>query len=301
MSDVADSSHGFSFGEALYPMGGVFGPLKGRYVCVLLVHEGQVTITCDDTMTTLDEGQCGIFYNDRIYLAEFEIKRRVRVSWCEATPSNLPEPVTMRLRRGGAGIETSERLRSLVQTGVELGSAFGININMFRNALGEAVFHAFFYEARMWEQTLHIPASVQIARQIMDEGLSRDLTVSQLADEASITPQHLITLFRKHMGITPIRYLWQKRADRSRFLLLHTGLTIAEIAYQCGYKNPFHFSRQIKQRFGMSPKEIRKKRGYRTPPEIAQNARPTDEGGRVKAEGRSEWLGQVSDALDDRR
>lgn len=302
MSEVADASRGFAFGEAVYPLGGIFGPLTGRYVCILLVNQGQATITCDDTTTTLNEGQCGMFYNERSYLADFGTDRCVRVSWCEATPAvHLPESVAMRIRRGGAGIDLSERLATLMRTGVELGSAFGTNINMLRNALGETVFHAFFHDARMWEQTLTVPQSVQIAKQFIDENFARDLTVSDLANRASITPQHLISLFRKHMGVTPIRYLWQKRAERSRFLLLHTGLTIAEIAYQCGYKNPFHFSRQIKQRFAMSPKEIRNKRGYRTPAEITENSYGGSREKRVQAQGRSEWLGQVLAAEEHRR
>lgn len=290
MSQIADISHGFAFGEALYPQGGVFGPLTDRYLSLVLVHEGRVTVTCDDTVTTLDEGHCAFFFNERNYSSQFDGNRRARVSWCEATPSNLPESLALRVRCGTTRIVISQRLGSLMRMGVELGSKFGTNINMFRNALGEAVFLAFFYEAGLWEEALNTPPSLQVARQFVDDNFARDLTVSQLARRASVTPQHLIALFKKHVGVTPGRYLWRKRTERSQFLLLHTELTIAEIAYQCGYKNPFHFSRQIKQRFGMTPKQIRSNRGYRTPAEIAENK----SGMVVKAEGRREWLGQVA-------
>lgn len=293
VSDIADSSQGFAFGEALYPLGGVYGPLTGRYLCILLVHEGQVTITSDDSRAMLDEGQCGIFYSEHSYLAEFEIRRRVRVSWCEATPGNLPEAVAMRVRGGSAGIDISERLDTLIRIGVDLGSAFGANINAFRNALGEAVFHAFFHDARMWEQALQMPRPVQTAKQHIDDNFADDLTVAGLASKAGVTPQHLISLFGKHLGVTPIRYLWQKRADRSQFLLLNTGLTIAEIAYQCGYKNPFHFSRQIKQRYGVSPKEIRARGGYRTPAELRELSKFTGRISGLTVKGRSELHGQV--------
>lgn len=289
MPEIADTSHGFAFGEALYPLGGTFGPLTGRYVCILLVHEGQVSVTCDDDVTTLDEGQCGIFFNERIYLSRFEINRRVRVSWCEATPANVPESLALRMRRGATRIDISQRLRSLVSMGVELGATFGTNVNMFRNALGEAVFLALLYEAGLWEEALSVPHSLQVARQFIDDNFAQHLTVSQLARRALVTPQHLIALFKKHVGVTPSRYLWQKRAERSHFLLLHTGLAIAEIAYQCGYKNPFHFSRQIKQQFGLSPKEIRANRGYRVPAELAENA--ARQNSPVDFRGRAAWMG----------
>ena len=42
-----------------------------------------------------------------------------------------------------------------------------------------------------------------------------------------------------------------------------TGPTVAEIAYQCGYKNPYHFSRQVKTSYGCPPSELRRRKGYR--------------------------------------
>ena len=49
-------------------------------------------------------------------------------------------------------------------------------------------------------------------------------------------------------------------------------LTISEIAYQCGYKNPYHFSRQIRQFFKHSPSELRKSRGYVDASGVAEGA-----------------------------
>jgi AraC family L-rhamnose operon regulatory protein RhaS len=42
-------------------------------------------------------------------------------------------------------------------------------------------------------------------------------------------------------------------------MLTETGLTIAEIAYTCGFKNQFHFSRKVTECQGMSPREFRRK------------------------------------------
>jgi transcriptional regulator GlxA family with amidase domain len=60
------------------------------------------------------------------------------------------------------------------------------------------------------------------------------------------------------MNTTPARYLWQFRIERGAAMLGETGHTVAEIAYRCGFQNPFHFSRLVKQHFGQSPKEIRR-------------------------------------------
>ena len=83
------------------------------------------------------------------------------------------------------------------------------------------------------------------------------------ARAAAVTPQHLIRLFRRHYQFTPGRYLWQTRVERGAGLLAATGLTIAEIADRCGFKNPFHFSRLLRQMQGVSPRQFRQRQWVR--------------------------------------
>ena len=74
---------------------------------------------------------------------------------------------------------------------------------------------------------------------------------------AGISRNALIYKFRKELHTTPARHLWRVRAERGAAMLGETGHTTAEIAYRCGFTNPFHFSRLVKQYFGQSPKNLR--------------------------------------------
>ena len=47
--------------------------------------------------------------------------------------------------------------------------------------------------------------------------------------------------------------------DLGRKLLLDTRCTIFEIANQCGYDEPAHFTNAFKRRFGVYPREFMKK------------------------------------------
>ncbi|GAA2864668.1 AraC family transcriptional regulator [Aminobacter sp. P9b] len=268
MQTIVDPEHGFTFGEALYNVGGVYGPLRNRYVTLLLVHEGTAKVTCDDEVTIVESGECGVFRNEQYVLFEYD---RGRVSWCEGSPGTLTESIAQRLREVPAKIPISEPLEALQRLGVELGSGSTANLNMLRNALGQTLYAVYFHEAHVSERDRHIPRPVHRARNYIEENSEKDVTINSLADLVARTPQHLILSFRKHIGVTPARYLWQVRGKRARHLLLHSGLTIAEIAYQCGYKNPYHFSRQIKQLFGMSPTEVRANMGYHKPSEVAED------------------------------
>lgn len=271
MTTMTNSAYGFAFGEAFYPNGGVFGPLLNKHVSLVLMTEGAATITCDNDSVRLEKGQCAVFRNDRYYLAEYERGLSDRVTWCETMPATLPESVVQKLRGKPIQLQTSHQVATLQRFGIQLGRGMNQSANMLRNAIGYALFMEFFHEAHILEESLNIPKPVVLVRSTIEHSYARTFTVSELADTVGITSQHLNTLFRRHVGETPIRYLWRKRAERGHFLLLHSGLSVSEIAYQCGYKTPFHFSRHIKQLFGLSPKAVRHQRGFRTPANEAEN------------------------------
>ncbi|WP_406873620.1 AraC family transcriptional regulator [Aminobacter sp. P9b] len=275
MHAFIDSGRGFVFGEAIYPAGGIYGPLRDRYVTLLIIHEGKARVCCDDTEIVLGPRSCAFLRNERHLQMEYAEGRNTRVSWCEGHAGEIAEPVAMRLRSLPPRIAVSQRIETLQRMGIELGAGSSSNLNLLRNALGESIFLAYFHEAQMSEQERLTPRSVLRARYYIDENYEKEITVERLAALVGVTPQHLVSSFRKHVGITPVRYLWQVRANRGHFLLLQTGLAVSDIAYQCGYKNPFHFSRQISELFGLSPREVRANKGYRLSSDIAEGAPDT--------------------------
>lgn len=68
--------------------------------------------------------------------------------------------------------------------------------------------------------------------------------------------------FKQVFGLTPGRWLTEKRLEYSRFLLETTDKSITEIVAESGFKNDAHFSKIFKRRFGHSPKKFRL--AYRT-------------------------------------
>ena len=97
------------------------------------------------------------------------------------------------------------------------------------------------------------------ARRYLEEHCGEEDCLKRASQVAAVTPQHLIRLFRKQYQLTPGRYLWQTRVDQGAGLLAATGLTVSEIADRCGFKNPFHFSRLLRQMQGLSPRQLRQR------------------------------------------
>jgi AraC-like DNA-binding protein len=53
--------------------------------------------------------------------------------------------------------------------------------------------------------------------------------------------------------------VWEVRTRRGALLLRETGLTVGEVAFRCGFQTPFHFSRWVRELFGVSPRALRAK------------------------------------------
>ena len=106
-------------------------------------------------------------------------------------------------------IPFSERLNTLQRIGVDLGLSSTTGLNGARNAVGRALYAVFFHEAQINERDRFVPEAIQRVRQHIEDSIGEEIAVSDLASIAELTPQHLIASFRKHMGLTPMRYLWQ--------------------------------------------------------------------------------------------
>lgn len=67
---------------------------------------------------------------------------------------------------------------------------------------------------------------------------------------------YLRKLFKKELGVTPHKYLQDKRLQTAADMLrsnYHDSGSIAEIAQTCGFREPLYFSRMFKKKYGVAP------------------------------------------------
>jgi AraC-like DNA-binding protein len=85
------------------------------------------------------------------------------------------------------------------------------------------------------------------------------LDVHWIAARHGITPRHIHRLFEKE-GTTFSAFLLAERLTQAHGLLsnpAHHGSTIATIAFLCGFNDVPHFNRAFRQRFGLTPSDVR--------------------------------------------
>ena len=87
--------------------------------------------------------------------------------------------------------------------------------------------------------------------------------LSLKAEELSILSgrcySHICYSFKKYLNTSPTKYIDDIRLKYARNMVLHTNMTILEIAYECGFENMGYFHKLFKTKFGTSPGELRKR------------------------------------------
>ncbi len=103
------------------------------------------------------------------------------------------------------------------------------------------------------QEEIIMPAIEEINSSLTDKCLS----VERLAKICGISDVYFRKIFYQKFGISPKEYIIDKRMEYARQLLATGDFGVAEVAENCGYSEPCHFSREFKRKFGISPKHYK--------------------------------------------
>lgn len=98
---------------------------------------------------------------------------------------------------------------------------------------------------------------LQRAMNYLNDRLDGSVRVPDLARLVGVSTTHLTSLFRRATGGGVLAHHTALRMARARQLLDTTDATIAEVAQDVGYDDPFYFSRHFRRHHGMSPSAFR--------------------------------------------
>ena len=94
-------------------------------------------------------------------------------------------------------------------------------------------------------------------KRYIDSNYSKNITLDHLADVAHVNKYYLSHLFSKEFGVSPIKYLTERRIQVSKELLSSTDYSIAQISNSCGFSSQSYFSQSFKKFTDMTPAEYR--------------------------------------------
>ena len=99
---------------------------------------------------------------------------------------------------------------------------------------------------------------IRRAQQFISEHVREKLTVPLVARHVDVSPSYLTALFRKNLQISPGEYVRRIKLQESKQMIREDNMNFTEIAAALQYSTVHHFSRQFKDKFGITPTEYAK-------------------------------------------
>ncbi|MFT3974049.1 MAG: helix-turn-helix domain-containing protein [Amaricoccus sp.] len=104
-------------------------------------------------------------------------------------------------------------------------------------------------------------ARIQRAVVLIESRMGQDVTLDTVARHVGLGGRQLTRLFRDNLGVTPKRFIIETRLRCAHWLVLHSSLSMTEIAYQTGFADCAHFATSFKARYGAPPSSLRRSGG----------------------------------------
>ena len=99
---------------------------------------------------------------------------------------------------------------------------------------------------------------VRRAQQYISENIRQKLSVPMVAEHVDVSASYLTVLFHKNLQISPGEYIRRVKLQESKRMIRENDLNFTEIAAALQYSTVHHFSRQFKEKFGITPTEYAK-------------------------------------------
>ena len=99
---------------------------------------------------------------------------------------------------------------------------------------------------------------IRQAQQFITSHIREKLSVPVVARQVDVSPSYLTALFHKNLQISPGEYIRRIKLQESKQMIRENNLNFTEIAAALQYSTVHHFSRQFKEKFGITPTEYAK-------------------------------------------
>lgn len=99
------------------------------------------------------------------------------------------------------------------------------------------------------------PRALRLAIDYIDGHLEQDISLAELAAQTGMSQFHFARAFRQSTGLPPHQFLIRRRVEQAKKLLRDNKLSIADIAFACGFSSQSHLNRHFKRLVGTTPKQ----------------------------------------------
>ena len=245
------------FGDVVYQAGGFCGPRVQPDWQLVVLDQGHANLQIDGFEHHLPANHVALMKPSHLEYYHFSESQPTRHRWAAIDPSLVSGALLADCLTAPLCLPLSSQLHSLIELGLSMPMVASLQAKHHLEQLGVLAISQFMLEVGHAALYSGLPSCVLRAQQMLEAELGRQLSIAEVARACFVSQQHLIRVFKQHLGITPARYLWKIRVRKAVELLANTGLSVFEISLRCGFQTSFHFARVIKQHYAKSPTQLR--------------------------------------------
>jgi AraC family transcriptional regulator len=101
---------------------------------------------------------------------------------------------------------------------------------------------------------------IQLAKELLAADLTKQPNLEPIARRCGMPVGRFVRLFRQTTGLPPHRWLRSFRVQHAKELMTNGSLSLAQIAYECGFSDQSHFTRVFAATVNMTPAAWRRAR-----------------------------------------
>ena len=241
-------------GKRIETLNHTYGPEIRNHYLFVLVNKG-TAVMCDREDVHFGERDLLIMLpNERIHYKALE---PWSISWLGLYGETIKEYMDLigvTPQNNILHISLYNELKAIMESIYDSSQAISLSSKLSVTGLIYEFFSVLIQNSTRDQKTNLIHSSLKI----IDYNYCTNISIEQIAERLSVDPAYLSRKFTESVGVSPKRYILNRRIERAKELLRCTDASIFEIANSVGYEDQFYFSRVFKNHTQHTPTESRK-------------------------------------------
>jgi len=104
----------------------------------------------------------------------------------------------------------------------------------------------------------NVNSYVSTAIDYIDRHLDEDISISEICSYVHLSKYYFCHLFKEITGMSPVKYISERRITNAKKLLISSNLSLSEIAMRSGFSSFSNFSNAFRKLEGITPGMFRK-------------------------------------------
>jgi AraC-like DNA-binding protein len=257
---ICGDDKNYLFGKAVYLRGGRFGPRIQSVFQLVVMIQGGLRVTLGGVANDLGPGDAILLIPGTPEIYRFAPDIESVHTWCQISPVLL-SPVDLRRLRRVRGIhQAPSSIHLLIEEGLAVQDHASAELHGAMAALARACLLRFAAHTSSLDHGKNTAPLHPVLIRAIDFATNHYAelhSAEDLARHVGISAGRLRALCRDASCESPSGMIWRLKVEHAIQLIRSTGLTLGEIADDCGYANPFHLSRSVRRYTGHAPRHLR--------------------------------------------